>query len=89
MTKKIVKPTPAEQVIIDRRLRKKYPQMYEPGWLKGFPEKTKTGVKALRTGRVRKKKEVEFKTKRTSQVEDQLRGTGLSEADIKSLRGKK
>ena len=66
MPKKIVKPTPSEQVIVDRRLRKKYPQMFEPDWLPGFNKKTKAGVKTLRTKR----------------IESGLRKAGLTEADI-------
>ena len=91
MAKKIVKPTPTEQVIIDERLRKQYPQMYEPGWLKGTDKKLKTGVKTLRTKRVRKKVKTkkEFKTVRTKQIEDQLGKAGLTEKEIASLRGKK
>lgn len=32
--KKIVKPTPAEKVVIMIRLKRKYPQMFKPGWTK-------------------------------------------------------
>lgn len=32
--KKVVKPTPAEKVAIMIRLKKKYPQMYKPGYTK-------------------------------------------------------
>ncbi len=32
--KKIVKPTPAEKVVIMIRLKKMYPQMFKPGWMK-------------------------------------------------------
>ncbi len=73
MAKKTVKPTPSEQAIIDRRLRRKYPQMFKPNW----------------TTDLKKKVGVEFKTKRTKQVEDELRKSGLTEADIKRLRSKK
>jgi hypothetical protein len=43
--KKVVKPTAAEKVIILQRLKKQYPQMFEPGWgkvakkgLRGYAE---------------------------------------------------
>ena len=73
MKRKIVKPTSEEKVIIDRRLRKKYPQMYKSDWLPGSNKKTKDGVKTLRTKR----------------IEQRLRNAGLTEKEIRKLRGKK
>jgi hypothetical protein len=45
--KKVVKPTAAEKKIIDRRLRRKYPQMFKPGWGKS---KSLLGEYAKQTG---------------------------------------
>lgn len=73
MAKKIVKPTPAEQKIITRRLRKRYPQMYKENWAKRLK------------GRVKK----EFKTERTKQVESRLTTAGVTPKEIARLRGKK
>lgn len=42
MAKKVVKPTVAEKAILVARLKKKYPQMFKPGWGK----KLKSGLKS-------------------------------------------
>lgn len=34
MARKVVKPDKVEKVMIERRLRRKYPQMYDEGYLK-------------------------------------------------------
>lgn len=78
MARKIVKPTPAEQVIIDRRLRRKYPQMYKSNWVTDLKKKVK-----------KEKEKGGFKTTRTKQIEKDLRGAGLTEKEIALLRGKK
>ena len=70
---KIIKPTRAEKKIIDKRLRKQYPQMFEKNWAKSLKKKVKK----------------EFKTARTSDIENKLRRAGLSEKEIARLRGKK
>ena len=40
--KKIVKPTPAEKVAIMIRLKRQYPQMFKPGWMKIKKKKSKS-----------------------------------------------
>jgi hypothetical protein len=47
MPKKIEKPTVAQQMIINKRLRAKYPQMYKAGW--GKPKPSKAGAKSGKT----------------------------------------
>jgi len=42
--KKIVKPTAREKVLILKRLKAKYPQMFKPGWGKMLK---KSGVKSM------------------------------------------
>ncbi len=48
--KKVVKPTAAEKILILRRLKAKYPQMFKPGWGKKMK---KAGLKsyARQTGK--------------------------------------
>lgn len=71
--KGVVKPTSAEQKIITRRLKKRYPQMYTKNWAQRLK------------GKVKK----HFKTERTKQVESRLTRAGLTPAEIAKLRGKK
>lgn len=84
MAKSVVKPTPQEQVIIDRRLRKMYPQMYSPGW--GVPGAIVAAAKKKRKKKKRKKKELT--TVRTQAISERLKQAGLSDSDIARLRGK-
>jgi len=78
----IVKSTPTEQAVINQRLRKQYPQMFEPGW--GVA--AKTIAKAIKKGR---QQISPIKTQKTTSIENQLRQAGLSDAEIKRLQGRK
>lgn len=70
---KIVKPTAAEKVAIIIRLKKKYPQMYQPGWW----------------GKKKPKKSKSLDTTRTKAISARLREAGVSQKEIDRLRGKK
>ncbi len=41
MPKKIEKPTPAQKVLIEKRLRKRYPKVYKKSWVSRLKEKVK------------------------------------------------
>lgn len=48
--KKVVKPNAREKVIILKRLRAKYPQMFKPGWGKKLKGAQRLGQYASETG---------------------------------------
>jgi len=87
MPKKIVKPTPKEKAEIDRRMLKKYgpKRIYKEkgSWV----TKLKSDVKAY-FKKEKKKKKKKHDTARTSAVEARLRQSGMTEQEIKRLRGK-
>jgi hypothetical protein len=84
---KIVKPTPSEEVVIDKRLRKMYPQMYEPGWGDAALMKDMAQARARATAKAIKKKKKPLTTTRTKAITNRLEQAGLTEAEIKRLRG--
>jgi len=75
--KKLEKATPFQKMIIERRLRVKYPQMYKKSWVTDLKGRVKTQLKKDKA------------TKRTKSVSGRLRGAGLTEKEIAKLRGKK
>lgn len=87
MGRKIVKPTPSEKAEIDRRMMKKYgPKRIYKEEDKWFP-KLKSGIKAY-FKKEKKDKKKKHDTTRTSAVEARLRQSGMTEKEIKRLRGK-
>lgn len=48
MTKKLEKPTKAQQKIIDKRLFKKYPHMASEAWINALSKKVRKELKARR-----------------------------------------
>jgi len=87
MSRKVVKPTPSEKAEIDRRMLKQYgpKRIYKK---KGtWADKLKSNVKAY-FKEEKKKKKKKHDTARTSAVEAQLRQSGMTEQEIKRLRGK-
>jgi len=85
----IQKPNTAmESVTVKRRLKAKYPQMSEKSWGKSG----QSWVSRLKTSVRRHMKSKNTKAKdagRTKQVTSGLKGAGLSDAEIKRLRGGK
>lgn len=72
--KKIAKPNQQEKRRIKSALKKKYPDMANKtgAWVEGFKKKVKK----------------ELKTERTKNIEAQLRKSGMSDDEIRRLRGK-
>jgi len=87
---KIVKPTSSEKAVIDKRLRKMYPQMYEPGWGNAalMKDLAKTRARNVASA-IKKKKKKPLTTIRTQAITNRLQQAGLSEAEIARLRGNK
>ena len=75
MASKTARPTAAERKIVDRRLQKKYGHKYK--------------VSEDWVPKLKKKVKKEFETARTKSITAQLREAGLTEKEIKRLRGKK
>lgn len=88
---KTVKPTPEEKRVIDARLRKQYPQMYAPGASKLYttPPKFGSRVKMAIGKAIGKKKKKPFETTRAKDITKQLKNAGISDEEIKKLKGKK
>jgi hypothetical protein len=86
---RVVKPTPAEQILIDKALMKQYPQMYEPGW--GNAKHMKIFAKAIKKKRqdVKKQRNLKRYSSRDADVEARLKHAGLSESEIAKLSRKK
>jgi len=76
MKKEIVHPTWSEQRTIDRRLRKKHPQMYTESWIRKLKGDVKKELKKQRT---------KHTFMRTKTVEKSLSGN-LSKKEIARLR---
>ncbi|MHC4867691.1 MAG: hypothetical protein ACYTEX_26775 [Planctomycetota bacterium] len=89
MAKKIAKPTIAQQMIINKRLRAKYPQMFKVGWGESKSSKADVwgGSKSSKADVPTKKKDGD--TIRTKSIMAQLRKAGLSDEAISRLRGRK
>lgn len=97
-----VKPTAEEQMIINKRLRKKYPQMFQ-SFSKDiyFSKKKKTVGQRLRGGLARmiarranrvspnKTTTSAGESKISRSVEDRLGKAGLTESEISKLKGNK
>ena len=77
---KVVKPTPKENVEIQRRLRKKYPNMGTENWVSKLKKKVR---KQVRAGDPAKK----GKTLRTRKQIDSMRKSGMTEREIRILSG--
>ena len=82
---RVVKPTSAEQSIIKSRLKKQYPQMFEPEW--GDAEAMRKKAQAVAKLIKQKKKQPQpFTSTRTSAISRGL-SQSLTEQEIKRLQG--
>ena len=72
-----------EQIEVERRLRKKYPQMYKKDWGKEEKSNWATRLKGEVKKRLSPKKSV-----RTSAVERGLKEAGIGDKKINKLRSK-
>ena len=90
MAKQVVKGTPSERAEVQRRLRRKYPQMFKEtaGIQAGRKGGLGLGQRLLKwaTGRKKKKKPT---TVRTKAITSRLKRAGLTDKEIARMRGKK
>ena len=90
MTNKTVKPTSAEKKIMDSRLRKMYPQMYAEGSSVLYNKKPSAGSRIkMAIGRALKKKKKPFTSTNTKNITSRLKQAGITDSEIKKLRGQK
>lgn len=77
---KMKKPTPEENIEIQRRLRKKHPKMGTESWVASLKRKVRKQVRAGDTLK-------QNKTSATRNTIDSLRKQGITDAKIKKLMG--